>query len=29
MTKEALHADEMRASGLAHRYAGGFKTGWC
>jgi endonuclease YncB( thermonuclease family) len=22
-------ADEMRASGLAHRYAGGFKTGWC
>lgn len=22
-------ADEMRASGLAHRYLGGFKTGWC
>jgi endonuclease YncB( thermonuclease family) len=22
-------ADEMRSSGLAHRYAGGFKTGWC
>ena len=22
-------ADEMRASGLAHRYFGGFKTGWC
>jgi len=22
-------AEEMRASGLAHRYAGGFKTGWC
>jgi hypothetical protein len=22
-------ADEMRSSGLVHRYAGGFKTGWC
>lgn len=22
-------AEEMRQSGLAHRYAGGFKTGWC
>jgi endonuclease YncB( thermonuclease family) len=22
-------ADEMRTSGLAHRYFGGFKTGWC
>jgi endonuclease YncB( thermonuclease family) len=22
-------ADEMRGSGLAHRYLGGFKTGWC
>ena len=22
-------ADEMRSSGLAHRYAGGFKMGWC
>jgi endonuclease YncB( thermonuclease family) len=22
-------AEEMRKSGLAHRYAGGFKTGWC
>jgi len=22
-------AEEMRASRLAHRYAGGFKTGWC
>ena len=22
-------ADEMRESGLAHRYMGGFKPGWC
>ena len=22
-------ADDMRASGLAHRYLGGFKAGWC
>lgn len=22
-------ADEMRESGLAHRYLGGFKSGWC
>ena len=22
-------ADEMRDSGLAHRYMGGFKPGWC
>ena len=22
-------ADDMRASGLAHRYLGGYKTGWC
>jgi endonuclease YncB( thermonuclease family) len=22
-------ADEIRKAGLAHRYAGGFKTGWC
>jgi len=22
-------ADEMRESGLAHRYLGGFKPGWC
>ena len=22
-------AEEMRKGGLAHRYAGGFKTGWC
>ena len=22
-------AEEMRSSGLAHRYAGGFKLGWC
>lgn len=22
-------ADDMRESGLAHRYLGGFKPGWC
>jgi hypothetical protein len=22
-------AEEMRKSGLARRYLGGFKTGWC
>ena len=22
-------AEEMRESGLAHRYMGGFKPGWC
>ena len=22
-------ADDMRASGLAHRYLGGYKSGWC
>ena len=22
-------ADDMRESGLAHRYLGGFKQGWC
>ena len=24
-----LIADDMRASGLAHRYLGGYKPGWC